>query len=126
MKALVSPGTASLSLAERPKPDEITPSDAMFRATTTTIRGTDVRIRRGEVRGAKVPTGGRRSVTRASRSPMPSMRRRGSARCRSGRIDPDRLLTHRFRLDDIVDACDTFARGVDGKALAGIIARAVA
>src|ERR1700712_5824694 len=41
---------------------------------------------------------------------------------RSGKIDPKRLITHRFKLDAILDAYDTFARAADTKALKVIIA----
>lgn len=40
----------------------------------------------------------------------------------SKKIDPQRLITHRFTLDHIVDAYDTFSRAADTKALKVIIA----
>jgi alcohol dehydrogenase len=40
----------------------------------------------------------------------------------SKKIDPTRLITHRFKLDQILDACDTFGRAVDTHALKVIIA----
>jgi alcohol dehydrogenase len=39
----------------------------------------------------------------------------------SGKIDPKRLITHRFKLDAILQAYDTFARAADTKALKVII-----
>lgn len=39
----------------------------------------------------------------------------------SGRIDASRLITHRFKLDRILDAYDTFGRAADTKALKVII-----
>jgi alcohol dehydrogenase len=39
----------------------------------------------------------------------------------SGKIDPKRLITHRFKLDAILEAYDTFARAADTKALKVII-----
>jgi alcohol dehydrogenase len=39
----------------------------------------------------------------------------------SNKIDPKRLITHRFRLDRIIDAYDTFARAAETKALKVII-----
>jgi len=39
----------------------------------------------------------------------------------SGKIDPKLLITHRFKLDAIIDAYDTFARAADTKALKVII-----
>ena len=39
----------------------------------------------------------------------------------SGKIDPKLLITHRFKLDAILDAYDTFARAADTKALKVII-----
>jgi alcohol dehydrogenase len=39
----------------------------------------------------------------------------------SGKIDPKRLITHRFKLDTILEAYDTFARAADTKALKVII-----
>jgi alcohol dehydrogenase len=39
----------------------------------------------------------------------------------SGKIDPKRLITHRFKLDAILDAYDTFARAADTKALKVVI-----
>ena len=41
---------------------------------------------------------------------------------RSGRIDPKRLITHRFTLDRILDAYATFAHAADSRALKVIIA----
>ena len=35
----------------------------------------------------------------------------------SGKVDPARLITHRFRLDQILDAYETFAHAADAKAL---------
>jgi alcohol dehydrogenase len=40
---------------------------------------------------------------------------------RSGKIDPTRLITHHFKLDQIIDAYDTFARAADTGALKVII-----
>ena len=40
---------------------------------------------------------------------------------RSGKIDPTRLITHRFRLDQILEAYDTFGRAAETKALKVII-----
>jgi len=39
----------------------------------------------------------------------------------SGKIDPKKLITHRFKLDAILEAYDTFARAADTKALKVII-----
>lgn len=39
----------------------------------------------------------------------------------SGKIDPARLITHRFSLDQILDAYDTFARAAETRALKVII-----
>ncbi|MEO8780077.1 MAG: zinc-dependent alcohol dehydrogenase family protein [Rhodanobacter sp.] len=40
---------------------------------------------------------------------------------RSGKIDPTLLITHRFKLDDIVEAYQTFANAADSKALKVLI-----
>ena len=40
---------------------------------------------------------------------------------KSGKIDPKRLITHRFKLDDILDAYETFAHAADTRALKVII-----
>jgi alcohol dehydrogenase len=40
---------------------------------------------------------------------------------RAGRIDPAKLITHRFRLDDVANAYDTFGRAADTHALKVII-----
>ncbi len=40
---------------------------------------------------------------------------------RSGKIDPTRLITHRFSLDQILEAYDTFGRAAETKALKVII-----
>jgi alcohol dehydrogenase len=40
---------------------------------------------------------------------------------RSGRLEPNRLITHRFRLDDIMNAYDTFGNAVNTHALKVII-----
>ena len=39
----------------------------------------------------------------------------------AGRIDPSQLITHRFKLEQIIQAYDTFARAADTKALKVII-----
>jgi len=39
----------------------------------------------------------------------------------SGKIDPQRLITHHFTLDRILDAYDTFARAATTQALKVII-----
>jgi alcohol dehydrogenase len=39
----------------------------------------------------------------------------------SGKIDPTRLITHRFTLDQILDAYDTFGRAAETRALKVII-----
>jgi alcohol dehydrogenase len=39
----------------------------------------------------------------------------------SKKLDPTRLITHRFKLDQIMDAYDTFARAVETHALKVII-----
>ena len=40
---------------------------------------------------------------------------------RSGKIDPKQLITHRFKLEQVLDAYDTFARAADTQALKVII-----
>ncbi|SAL79860.1 zinc-dependent alcohol dehydrogenase family protein [Caballeronia telluris] len=40
---------------------------------------------------------------------------------RSGRLDPNKLITHRFRLDDIMNAYETFGHAADTHALKVII-----
>ena len=39
----------------------------------------------------------------------------------AGKIDPTRLITHHFKLDQILDAYDTFGRAAETKALKVII-----
>jgi len=39
----------------------------------------------------------------------------------AGKIDPKRLITHRFRLDEILQAYDTFSRAADTRALKVLI-----
>jgi alcohol dehydrogenase len=39
----------------------------------------------------------------------------------SSKIDPRRLITHRFKLDDILEAYDTFGRAAETKALKVIV-----
>jgi alcohol dehydrogenase len=39
----------------------------------------------------------------------------------SGKIDPTRLITHRFKFDDILEAYETFGHAADTKALKVII-----
>jgi len=39
----------------------------------------------------------------------------------SGKIDPKRLITHRFKLENILDAYDTFGRAADTRALKVLI-----
>ena len=40
----------------------------------------------------------------------------------SGRIDPAKLITHRFRFDQLLEAYDTFGRAASTEALKVIIA----
>ena len=40
----------------------------------------------------------------------------------AGKIDPTQLITHHFKLDQILDAYDTFGRAAETKALKVIIA----
>jgi alcohol dehydrogenase len=40
---------------------------------------------------------------------------------RSGRLEPGKLITHRFRLGDIMNAYDTFSHAADSHALKVII-----
>jgi alcohol dehydrogenase len=37
------------------------------------------------------------------------------------KVDPARLITHRFRLDQVIDAYDTFARAAETHALKVLI-----
>jgi alcohol dehydrogenase len=39
----------------------------------------------------------------------------------AGKIDPKRLITHRFKLDKILDAYDTFGRAAGTRALKVLI-----
>ena len=39
----------------------------------------------------------------------------------SGKIDPKQLITHRFKLDQILEAYDTFARAASTQALKVIV-----
>ncbi len=49
MKALVFHGPNKLALEERPKPEIMSPTDAVVRITATTICGTDLHILKGDV-----------------------------------------------------------------------------
>src|SRR5271170_713816 len=49
MKALVYQGPGKKALEDRPKPDIITPTDAIVKITKTTICGTDLHILKGDV-----------------------------------------------------------------------------
>ena len=49
MKALVYKGVGQVELQERPKPQITAPSDAIIKLTKTTICGTDLHIRKGDV-----------------------------------------------------------------------------
>lgn len=44
----------------------------------------------------------------------------------AGKIDPKKLITHRFKLDDVIDAYDTFAQASKTKAIKVIIETAAA
>jgi alcohol dehydrogenase len=39
----------------------------------------------------------------------------------SGKLEPKKLITHHFKLDEIIDAYDTFARAAETRALKVII-----
>ena len=39
----------------------------------------------------------------------------------SGKLDPTRLITHRFKLDQILEAYDTFARAASTRAIKVIV-----
>ncbi len=49
MKALVYQGPGKISLEDKPKPNIENPTDCIVRMTTTTICGTDLHIRKGDV-----------------------------------------------------------------------------
>ena len=63
--------------------------------------------------------------TATSRSPRgwstPSARRCCSRPCGRKKIDPKLLITHRFKLDRILDAYETFGHAAETKALKVII-----
>ena len=42
----------------------------------------------------------------------------------AGKIQPTQLITHHFKLDDIVDAYDTFGHAMEERALKVIISNA--
>jgi threonine dehydrogenase-like Zn-dependent dehydrogenase len=111
MKAAVFLEPGKVALQERPIP-EIGPEDAMLRITTTTIRGTDVHILKGEY-----PVTSGRIVGHEPTTLCPG----GKERMRrlmnivaGGRVDLKPLVTHRFRLEEIEEAYDLFAHQRDG------------
>ena len=55
-------------------------------------------------------------------SSTPQTRRMLLKTVQSGKIDPKKLITHRFKLDRILDAYDTFARAASTQALKVVIA----
>ncbi|MDD2734439.1 MAG: alcohol dehydrogenase catalytic domain-containing protein [Desulfuromonadaceae bacterium] len=56
MKALVYNGPGKLALEKKPKPVLKDPTDALVRITRTTICGTDLHIKKGDVPTVTAPT----------------------------------------------------------------------
>ena len=78
------------------------------------------------VHGSKVDLHLEKLWIATSRSPRASStrsRRRCCSRpCRPKKIDPKLLITHRFKLEQIIDAYDTFSRAAATQALKVVIA----
>ncbi|WP_342240392.1 alcohol dehydrogenase catalytic domain-containing protein [Inquilinus sp. OTU3971] len=81
----------------------------------TTICGTDLHILKGDVATCAPGRilGHRIDGTQAEYVRTPMLLRT----VQSGKIDPARLITHRFPFDRILDAYDTFGRAADTRAL---------
>ena len=111
MLALVYHGPGQKSLDERSKPVVRSPTDAVVRITRTTICGTDLHLERLWSHNITITT---RLVDTVS---IPMLLKT----VQSGRIDAKQLITHHFKLSDILQAYDTFGRAADTKALKVII-----
>jgi threonine dehydrogenase-like Zn-dependent dehydrogenase len=134
MKALVYQGPGRTSRQERPTPQLQSPGDAIVNIAKTTICGTDLHILKGDVPtcapGRILGHEGTGTVqTVGSGAPAsfitrlvdtvstPTLPKTIVAR----KIDPVRLITHRFTLDRIRDAYETFAHAASTQALTVII-----
>jgi threonine dehydrogenase-like Zn-dependent dehydrogenase len=134
MKALVYQGPGQTSRQERPTPQLQAPGDAIVNIAKTTICGTDLHIVKGDVptcapgrilghegTGAVQAVGSGAPASFITRLvdtvSTPTLLKTIAAR----KIDPARLITHRFTLDRIRDAYETFAHAANTQALTVII-----
>jgi len=101
MKALVYHGPHSLALEERPRPTIIEATDAIVRIWASNITLTT-------------------RLVDASTTPMLLKM------VQSGRLDPKRLVSHRFNLSEIIKAYDTFGNAAKEHALKVVINNASA
>jgi threonine dehydrogenase-like Zn-dependent dehydrogenase len=98
MKALVFHGPGLRSWADKPRPLVQDASDAVVRVTTSTTLTT-------------------RLVDTVTTPMLLKM-------VRSGRLQPGKLATHRFALDDVMTAYDTFGNAARERALKVILENA--
>lgn len=114
MKALVFVEPGQIELRDKPIPD-IGPNDALVRITTTTICGTDVHIVKGEYPVASGLTIGHEPVGVIEKLGSNVQGYTEGQRVIAGeRLDLKPIVTHRFRLDDIVEAYELSAEQRDG------------
>ena len=132
MKALVYLGPGRKAVEDRPKPEITTAADAIIKITKTTICGTDLHILKGDVPIANIGVHGTkmdlhleslwdRNITITTRLVDTVSTSMLLNTVQSDKIDPKLLITHRFELDRILDAYETFEHAADPKALKVII-----
>ncbi len=121
MKALIYHGPGERALENMPKPTIQVSTDAIIRITKTTICGTDLHIMKGEVPAVtNVRTLGYEGVGIFDTVTTPMLLNTVA----SGKLQPAQLITHHFRLDQVMHAYDTFGNAMQEHALKVIISNA--
>ncbi len=118
MKALIYQGPGKMALEERPIPDVTAADDAIVKIAKTTICGT-------AVHGAKVDLHLERlwaqNITITTRLVDTVTTPMLLKTVQSLKLDPKLLITHRFNLDQKLEAYDTFGRAASTHALKVLI-----
>jgi threonine dehydrogenase-like Zn-dependent dehydrogenase len=123
MKALVYQAPGRVALEQRANPEIKSPGDAIVQISKTTICGTDVHIVKGDVQTCSLHLERlwSQNITITTRlvdtATTPMLLKTVQAR----KIDPKKLITHRFKLDKILDAYDTLRHAAKTQALKVII-----
>ena len=111
MKALVYRGPGLKAIEDRPKPEIKASGDAIVKMAKTTICGTDLHILKGDVATCVQNIAITTRLIDTVTTPMPLKT------VQSKKIDPARLITQRFALDQILETYDTLEYAAQTQAL---------